>query len=91
MPRCAVKSCMYYKTANCTRDKKKLHLFRFPKDHDRNEVWRALLNLKKEDIFTTSCVCHLHFSEKWFDYEKSPFRLHLKRDAIPILKPEPVD
>ncbi|KAJ8966456.1 hypothetical protein NQ317_008084 [Molorchus minor] len=85
MPRCIVKDCIYNKSANCKRDKDSIHLFRFPKNHERQEVWRVALNLQIEDVFIMSTVCHLHFDEELFDYEKSPFRLHLKQDAVPSL------
>ena len=49
------------------------------------ESWRAALDLNKDDIFKYSHVCHLHFKEDSFDNEKSPFSLHLKKTAIPIL------
>ncbi|XP_072391853.1 uncharacterized protein [Diabrotica undecimpunctata] len=55
----------------------------FPMDNERREAWRFALNINSEDIFKYSRVCHLHFNGDAFDYEKSPFSLSLKKNAIP--------
>ncbi|XP_050515339.1 uncharacterized protein LOC126890438 isoform X8 [Diabrotica virgifera virgifera] len=85
MSRCIVKECVYNKTKVCRRDKRNfnIHLFTFPMDNERRESWRLALNLNSEDIFKYSRVCHLHFNNDAFDYEKSPFSLSLKKNAIP--------
>ncbi|XP_044747073.1 uncharacterized protein LOC123308475 [Coccinella septempunctata] len=83
MPRCAVKDCIYNKSAICTRDRKAIHLFRFPKNEIRREQWRIALGLEKTEIYTYSSVCNLHFSKAAYDLEKSPFAVNLKKDAVP--------
>ncbi|XP_050498571.1 uncharacterized protein LOC126879527 [Diabrotica virgifera virgifera] len=52
-------------------------------DNERRESWRLALNINSEDVFKYSRVCHLHFNDDAFDYEKSPFSLSLKKNAIP--------
>lgn len=60
-------------------------VFSIPKDAKRREAWRVALNVENEDIFTNSNVCHLHFTEESYDFQKSPFAIHLKRDALPVV------
>uniref|UniRef100_A0A6P7HIH4 Uncharacterized protein LOC114349284 n=1 Tax=Diabrotica virgifera virgifera TaxID=50390 RepID=A0A6P7HIH4_DIAVI len=51
--------------------------------NERRESWRFALNINSEDVFKYLRVCHLHFNDDAFDYEKSPFSLSLKKNAIP--------
>ncbi|XP_072391850.1 uncharacterized protein [Diabrotica undecimpunctata] len=87
MPRCIVKNCIYHLTANCVKAKKSVNLFSFPSTKEIREAWILFCNVEEKELTKIPRMCNLHFTEDSLDREKSPFKMHLKKNAVPTKNP----